>query len=42
VIAAGWVSRWEGVYIVPLNFGFKSENGRRTFYFHGAKEGKRK
>jgi len=31
----------DGVYIVPLNFGFKSENGRRTLYFHGAKEGKK-
>lgn len=29
------------VYIVPLNFGFKNENGERTFYFHGAKEGKK-
>jgi nitroimidazol reductase NimA-like FMN-containing flavoprotein (pyridoxamine 5'-phosphate oxidase superfamily) len=31
----------DSVYIVPLNFGFKNENGKRTFYFHGAKEGKK-
>lgn len=29
------------VYIVPLNFGFTEENGKRTFYFHGAKEGRK-
>lgn len=28
-------------YIVPLNFGFKEENGRFTLYFHGAKEGRK-
>lgn len=28
-------------YIVPLNFGFTHENGKRTFYFHGAKEGRK-
>ncbi len=27
------------IYIVPLNFGFIEENGKYTFYFHGAKEG---
>ncbi|WP_018962808.1 pyridoxamine 5'-phosphate oxidase family protein [Coprothermobacter platensis] len=31
----------DSVYIVPLNFGFKNENGKRIFYFHGAKEGKK-
>lgn len=29
------------VYIVPLNFGYIRENGRYTFYFHGAKEGRK-
>lgn len=29
------------VYIVPLNFGYTEQNGRYTFYFHGAKEGRK-
>lgn len=29
------------VYIVPLNFGFIDNDGKRTFYFHGAKEGRK-
>ncbi len=29
------------VYIVPLNFGYSEENGKLTFYFHGAKEGRK-
>lgn len=29
------------VYIVPLNFGYAEENGKVTFYFHGAKEGRK-
>lgn len=29
------------VYIVPLNFGFTEENGKYTFYFHGAKAGRK-
>lgn len=29
------------VYIVPLNFGIEEENGSYTFYFHGAKEGRK-
>lgn len=29
------------IYIVPLSFGYAAENGRRTFYFHGAKEGRK-
>lgn len=29
------------VYIVPLNFGYAENNGRYTFYFHGAKEGRK-
>lgn len=29
------------VYIVPLNFGYVKEDGRRVFYFHGAREGRK-
>ena len=29
------------VYIVPLNFGYAEKNGKGTFYFHGAKEGRK-
>lgn len=29
------------VYIVPLNFGLEVENGQYTFYFHGAREGRK-
>lgn len=32
----------KSVYIVPVNFGFTNEDGVRTFYFHGSKEGKKK
>ena len=28
-------------YIVPLNFGYAREGGRRIFYFHGAREGRK-
>ena len=28
-------------YILPLNFGYTHGGGARTFYFHGAKEGKK-
>lgn len=28
-------------YIVPMNFGFAYENGKRVLYFHGAKEGRK-
>ncbi len=28
-------------YIVPLNFGFTHLDGKRIFYFHGAKEGRK-
>lgn len=31
----------KSVYIVPLNFGFKESDGQKTFYFHGAKEGRK-
>lgn len=29
------------VYIVPLNFGFVKNDGRRYFYFHGANAGRK-
>lgn len=29
------------VYIVPLNFGYEYVNDEYTFYFHGAKEGRK-
>ncbi len=29
------------VYIVPLSFGYREENGKYTFYFHGAGEGRK-
>ena len=29
------------VYILPLNFGYVLENQQYTFYFHGAKEGRK-
>ena len=29
------------VYIVPLSFGYVEENGRYTFYMHGAKAGRK-
>jgi nitroimidazol reductase NimA-like FMN-containing flavoprotein (pyridoxamine 5'-phosphate oxidase superfamily) len=28
-------------YVVPLNFGYEYENGKLTFFFHGAREGKK-
>lgn len=31
----------EGVYIVPMSFGFENTDGVRTFYFHGSKEGRK-
>ena len=31
----------EGVYIVPLNFGYENKNGELTLYFHSAGEGKK-
>ncbi len=29
------------VYIVPLNFGYAEQDGKISFYFHGAKEGRK-
>ena len=31
----------EGVYIVPLSFGFEETDGHSAFYFHGAPEGRK-
>ena len=31
----------EGLYVVPLNFGYTCESGKFTFYFHSAKEGRK-
>ena len=31
----------EEVYIVPLNFGYAAKDQTYTFYFHGAKEGRK-
>lgn len=31
----------DGVYILPLNFGIKEDDGKLILYFHGAKEGKK-
>ncbi|MCP1102308.1 nitroimidazol reductase NimA-like FMN-containing flavoprotein (pyridoxamine 5'-phosphate oxidase superfamily) [Aequitasia blattaphilus] len=31
----------EGVYIVPLNYGYEYQDGRLTLYFHSAKLGKK-
>ena len=34
---------WDGqeVYILPLNFGYEEADGKRVFYFHSAKEGRK-
>lgn len=29
------------IYIVPVNYGYCCENGRYSFYFHGAKAGRK-
>lgn len=29
------------VYILPLNFGYENREGKRTFYFHSAREGRK-
>lgn len=31
----------DGVYVVPLNYGYVMEDGGLTLYFHGAGEGKK-
>ena len=30
----------EGMYIVPMNFGYKYENDTLVMYFHGSKDGR--
>lgn len=34
---------WDGeeVYLIPLNFGYEEKDGKRIFYFHGAKQGRK-
>ena len=29
------------IFIVPVNYGYNLENGRYTFYFHGARAGRK-
>jgi len=29
------------IYIVPVNYGYVCDDGKHTFYFHGAKEGRK-
>ena len=29
------------IYIVPINYGYLHENGKYSFYFHGAKAGRK-
>lgn len=46
VVAAGEVCRLglrdgDEVYIVPLNYGYETQDGRLVLYFHGAKEGRK-
>ena len=31
----------EGIYIIPLNFGYEYVNSTLTLYFHGAKSGRK-
>ena len=31
----------EGLYIVPVNFGYVNQEGRLSFYIHSAKEGRK-
>ena len=31
----------EDIYIVPVNYGYTCADGRYTFYFHGAKAGRK-
>ncbi len=40
IIRVGFYDDGE-VYIVPVNYGFKTENGEYTFYFHGANAGRK-
>ncbi|MBQ1453373.1 MAG: pyridoxamine 5'-phosphate oxidase family protein [Ruminococcus sp.] len=40
VIRIGFYDNGE-VYIVPVNYGYELNNGAYTFYFHGAKAGRK-
>ena len=40
IIRIGYYDNGE-VYIVPVNYGFKEEDGKYTFYFHGASAGRK-
>lgn len=31
----------QGLYIVPMNFGYEYREGKLTLYFHGAREGRK-
>ena len=31
----------QGLYIVPMNFGYEYQDGKLTLYFHGAREGRK-
>ncbi len=40
IIRIGLIDNGE-VYIVPVNYGYTYSNGAHTFYFHGAKAGRK-
>ena len=40
IIRIGLIDNGE-VYIVPVNYGYTCSNGAYTFYFHGAKAGRK-
>ena len=31
----------DGIYMVPMNYGYREQDGKLILYFHGAKEGKK-
>lgn len=40
VLRVGFYDEGE-IYIVPVNYGYINENGKYTFYFHGARAGRK-
>ena len=40
ILRVGFCDNGE-VYIVPVNYGYITENGKYTFYFHGARAGRK-
>ncbi|MBR1483886.1 MAG: pyridoxamine 5'-phosphate oxidase family protein [Ruminococcus sp.] len=40
ILRVGFCDNGE-VYIVPVNYGYTCDNGKYTFYFHGAKAGRK-